>query len=178
VAEPGTRDDDPPIPVVEQRVQDGTAGAIGLAQPYVDGPVLIIFVDTLFDADLTLVNRADADGIIWAKEVEDYQRFGVVVTDEDGYMTRIVEKPSEPKTNLAVIGVYMYDARVFEVIMKLEPSDRGELEITDVNNWYIRDGSMTYEVLEGWWTDAGTFESLLRAASMVADGGANHGEGA
>ena len=77
---------------IEQKVQDGTAGAVNLARPYVHEPVLIIFVDTVFEADLTLINRTDADGIIWAKEVEDYQRFGVVVTDAEGYMTRIVEK--------------------------------------------------------------------------------------
>ena len=76
-------------------MQDGTAGAINLARPFVHGPVLIIFVDTVFEADLTLINRTDADGIIWAKEVEDYQRFGVVVTDADGYMTQIVEKPND-----------------------------------------------------------------------------------
>ena len=77
-------------------MQDGTAGAVHLARPHVKEPVLIIFVDTVFEADLTLINRTDADGIIWAKEVEDYQRFGVVVTDKDGFMTRIVEKPNEP----------------------------------------------------------------------------------
>ena len=87
-----------PIPsrFIEQKVQDGTAGAVNLARPFVREPVLIIFVDTVFEADLTLINRTDADGIIWAKEVEDYQRFGVVVTDQQGYMTRIVEKPSTP----------------------------------------------------------------------------------
>ena len=82
-----------PSRFIEQKVQDGTAGAVNLARPYVKEPVLIIFVDTVFEADLTLINRTDADGIIWAKEVEDYQRFGVVVTDAKGYMTRIVEKP-------------------------------------------------------------------------------------
>ena len=86
------------------------------------------------------------------------------------------EKPKQPKTNLAVIGSYMYDGRVFDVIKQQKPSDRGELEITDVNNWYIQDGSMTYEVLEGWWTDAGTFESLHAASKLVAEGGANHTE--
>ena len=97
-----------PIPsrFIEQKVQDGTAGAVNLARPYVREPVLIIFVDTVFEADLTLINRTDADGIIWAKEVEDYQRFGVVVTDEQGYMTRIVEKPNEPISKLANIGLY------------------------------------------------------------------------
>ena len=85
-----------PSRFIEQKVQDGTAGAVNLARPHVREPVLIIFVDTVFEADLALINRTDADGIIWAKEVEDYQRFGVVVTDDKGYMTRIVEKPSTP----------------------------------------------------------------------------------
>ena len=84
-----------PSRFIEQKVQDGTAGAVNLARPFVHEPVLIIFVDTVFEADLTLINRTDADGIIWAKEVEDYQRFGVVVTDEQGYMTKIVEKPDD-----------------------------------------------------------------------------------
>src|SRR5436309_200037 len=87
---------DIPSVFVEQVVQDGTAGAVALAKPYVDQPVLIIFVDTIFDADLSVINTTDADGIIWTKEVEDYQRFGVVVTDADGNMTRIIEKPKTP----------------------------------------------------------------------------------
>ena len=95
-----------PARFVEQEVQDGTAGAVDRARPYVDGPVLIVFVDTVFDADLTLIDRSDADGIVWAKEVEDYQRFGVVVTDSRGYMQRIVEKPREPISKLANIGLY------------------------------------------------------------------------
>ena len=85
-----------PARFVEQKTLDGTAGAINLARPFVDAPVLIIFVDTLFDADLSLIKRADADGIIWAKEVDDYQRFGVVVHDAQGFMTKIVEKPDTP----------------------------------------------------------------------------------
>src|ERR1019366_3177823 len=91
---------------IEQKVQDGTAGAVNLARPYVHGPVLIIFVDTVFEADLSLAETTTADGIIWAKEVDDYQRFGFVVTDADGYMTRIIEKPSEPVSKLANIGLY------------------------------------------------------------------------
>ena len=104
--------------------------------------------------------------------MEDPERFGVAELDGDR-IAGIVEKPQDPKSNLAVIGIYMYDERVWSIIHDLEPSDRGELEITDVNNWYIRDGSMSYEVLEGWWTDAGTFESLHRSAGLVARGGAN-----
>ena len=94
-----------PSVFVEQQVQDGTAGAVALARPYVDQPVLIIFVDTIFDADLSIVNTTDADGIIWTKEVEDYQRFGVVVTDATGHMTKIVEKPSTPISKRANIGL-------------------------------------------------------------------------
>ncbi|MGA1526147.1 MAG: sugar phosphate nucleotidyltransferase, partial [Planctomycetota bacterium] len=118
--------------------------------------------------------RAQGGGAkILLKEVHDPERFGVASVDEAGRVLRIVEKPKQPESNLAVIGIYMYDARVFDFIGKLEPSARGELEITDVNNFYIEDGSMTSEVLHGWWTDAGTFDSLLRASNMVAQGGAN-----
>ncbi|PYP48714.1 MAG: hypothetical protein DMD42_00345 [Gemmatimonadetes bacterium] len=116
---------------VEQKTLDGTAGAINLARPYVDSPVLIIFVDTVFEADLSLINRVDADGIIWAKEVEDYQRFGVIVTDAGGYMTRIVEKPSTPVSRLANIGLqYIRDWKsLFEGIahtLKQPPGKGGE----------------------------------------------------
>src|SRR5688572_7282438 len=97
---------DVPSVFVEQMVQDGTAGAVALAREYVDQPVLIIFVDTIFDADLSVIKSTDADGIIWTKEVEDYQRFGVVVTDDDSHMTRIVEKPKTPVSKRANIGLY------------------------------------------------------------------------
>ena len=85
----------------------------------------------------------------------------------------IEEKPKAPKSNYAVIGIYLYDETVFQKIRRLKPSGRGELEITDVNNFYIDEGKLTYEVLDGWWTDAGTFESLLRANTLVAETGAN-----
>ena len=85
----------------------------------------------------------------------------------------IEEKPKAPKTNYAVIGIYLYDATVFQKIRRLKPSGRGELEITDVNNFYIDEGKLSYEILDGWWTDAGTFESLLRANTLVAETGAN-----
>ena len=110
---------------------------------------------------------------ILLKEVHDPERFGVARLDGEK-VAEIIEKPKDPPSNLAVIGIYMYDGRVWDIIRTLEPSDRGELEITDVNNWYIRDGSMTFEVLDGWWTDAGTFESLFSASKLVADGGANN----
>jgi glucose-1-phosphate thymidylyltransferase len=105
---------------------------------------------------------------IFLKEVDDPERFGVAEV-EDGKVKNIVEKPKNPKSNYAVIGIYMYDNQVFDIAKKLKPSDRGELEITDVNNEYIKKGSMTYSIIDGWWTDAGTFESLYRASRLVAE---------
>ena len=105
---------------------------------------------------------------ILLKEVPDAERFGVAELQGDR-IVGIEEKPAKPKSHYAVTGIYMYDASVFEKIKTLEPSGRGELEITDVNNAYIKEGTLAYSVLDGWWTDAGTFESLLRAANLVAD---------
>ena len=111
---------------------------------------------------------------IMLKEVHDPERFGVATVESDGKVTNIVEKPRDPESNLAVIGIYMYDAEVFNICRDLKPSDRGELEITDVNNEYLRRGTLTCEVLNGWWTDAGTFESLYRSSTLVREAGANH----
>ena len=105
--------------------------------------------------------------------VSDAERFGVAEII-DSKVVNIVEKPKIPPSNLAVTGIYFYDSSVFEIVNSLEPSERGELEITDVNNAYIEKGNLTYEVIEGWWTDAGTFESLHRAANLVAETGANN----
>jgi len=109
---------------------------------------------------------------ILIKEVEDAQRFGVAEI-QGKRVVGIEEKPKAPKSNFAVIGIYLYDKSVFQKIRRLKPSGRGELEITDVNNFYIDEDKLTYEVLDGWWTDAGTFESLLRANTLVAETGAN-----
>ena len=109
---------------------------------------------------------------ILLKKVPDPQRFGVPELDGDRVLN-IEEKPSDPKSDMAVIGIYFYDATVFDVIKTLVPSGRGELEITDVNNHYIKRGEMTWNELDGWWTDAGTFESLLLASNLVAKSGAN-----
>jgi glucose-1-phosphate thymidylyltransferase len=109
---------------------------------------------------------------IMLKKVPDPQRFGVPRLD-GRRVVRIDEKPAKPQSEYAVIGIYMYDAEVYEIIRSLEPSARGELEITDVNNAYIARDAMTWEEIEGWWTDAGTFESLLRASNLVAETGAN-----
>lgn len=161
-----------------QQGEGGIADALSLAEHFADGePIVVVLGDNLIEGNISkAVADYEAQGTgakILLKEVDDPERFGVASVDGDGRVERIVEKPTEPESNLAVIGIYMYDARVFDFIGKLEPSERGELEITDVNNFYIDDGSMTSEVLQGWWTDAGTFESLLRASNMVAEGGAN-----
>ncbi|UCF39824.1 MAG: NTP transferase domain-containing protein [Gemmatimonadota bacterium] len=156
---------DIPARFVEQRLQDGTAGAVNLARPFVDGPVLIVFVDTVFDADLSLLQRADADGIIWAKEVEDYQRYGVVVTDEQGYMQRIVEKPSEPISNLANIGLYyLRDWRMlFEGIdhTLAGPQFKGEWFLTDAFQYMIDHGRKLLTAEVGGWYDCGKVETIL-----------------
>jgi glucose-1-phosphate thymidylyltransferase len=106
------------------------------------------------------------------KRVPDPERFGVPVF-RGRRIVEIQEKPARPRSRYAVTGIYMYDARVFDVIRTLKPSRRGELEITDVNNWYLRQGALRYEILRGWWTDAGTFDALHRAGNLVARTGAN-----
>ena len=160
-----------------QEGEGGIAEALGLCEHCAAGePVAVVLGDNLIERNIKhAVDQFRAQGgggKILLKEVHDPERFGVATMEGDK-VARIVEKPREPESNLAVIGIYMYDARVFEIIKTLEPSDRGELEITDVNNWYIEDGSLTADVLEGWWTDAGTFQSLHHASKLVADGGAN-----
>lgn len=160
-----------------QEGEGGIAAALGLAEHWAAGePIVVILGDNLIEGNIrgAVANfREQEKGAkILLKEVPDPERFGVATLDGDKVL-KIVEKPTQPETNLAVIGIYMYDARVWEMIGGLEPSRRGEMEITDVNNRFIADGTMTFEVLEGWWTDAGTFESLHRASNLVADGGAN-----
>ena len=160
-----------------QEGEGGIAEALGLAEHWANGDsVVVVLGDNLIEnniASAVAAFQAQGGGAkILLKEVEDPERFGVA-TLEGEHVTRIVEKPKEPESNLAVIGIYMYDGRVWDIIHELKPSDRGELEITDVNNWFIEDGSMTCEVLDGWWTDAGTFESLHSASKLVAEGGAN-----
>ncbi len=157
---------DMPSVFVEQPTQNGTAGAIKLSEPYVDGPVLIIFVDTLFDADLSVIEaHPEADGFIWAKEVEDYQRFGVIVTDADGMMQRIVEKPKEPISRLANIGLYyLRDHRLlFEGIDRTLAADPylGEYFLTDALQYMVDQGSKIRVLeVEGWY-DCGKPETLL-----------------
>lgn len=156
-----------------QEGEGGIAAALSLAQDFADdGPVCVVLGDNILEgsiADYVRKFRHQGKGAkILLSQVPDPQRFGVPLIEGDRIVS-IEEKPSEPKSPYAVIGVYMYDYRVFEIIKTLRPSGRGELEITDVNNAYIEWGDMTWDVIEGWWTDAGTFESLLRASNLVAE---------
>ncbi len=160
---------------IEQKVQDGTAGAVALARQYVDQPVFIIFVDTIFDADLSVVNRTDADGIIWVKTVEDYQRFGVVVTDKDGNMTKIVEKPSTPISKRANIGLYYI--RNWKLLYEgidwtlRQPKNKGEYYLTDAFQYMIDHGAKIKVIdVEGWY-DAGEQGTLLETNRIMLEKG-------
>jgi glucose-1-phosphate thymidylyltransferase len=160
-----------------QEGEGGIAEALGLAEFFAAGePICVILGDNIIESNVcTAVDnfRKQKQGAkILLKEVTDAQRFGVAEIKGD-HVLGIEEKPQNPKSNYAVIGIYLYDATVFQKIRRLKPSGRGELEITDVNNFYIEENKLTYEVLDGWWTDAGTFESLLRANELVAKTGAN-----
>ena len=160
-----------------QEGEGGIAEALGLAEHFAGkDSICVILGDNIIENNIcqavaNFVGQKSGAKIL-LKEVEDAQRFGVAEIQGDRVLG-IEEKPALPKSNYAVIGVYMYDATVFEKIRRCKPSGRGELEITDVNNFYIAERSLTYEVLDGWWTDAGTFESLLRANTLVAETGAN-----
>lgn len=161
---------------VEQKTLDGTAGAIDLARPYVRGPVLIVFVDTVFEADLSLIKSVDADGIIWAKEVEDYQRFGVIVTDARGYMTRIVEKPSTPVSRLANIGLqYVRDSKaLFDGIahvMAQPPGKGGEYYLTDAFQHMVDHGRRLFTAPVAGWYDCGKVDTLLETNRHLLEQG-------
>ena len=164
-----------PSVFVEQLVQDGTAGAVNLARPWVDQPVLIIFVDTIFDADLSIVHDTDADGIIWTMEVEDYQRFGVVVTDADGFMTKIVEKPKTPISKRANIGLYYIRnwKLLFEGIdhVLTTPPNKGEWYLTDAFQYMIDKGAKIKVVDVQGWYDAGQLETLLATNRTMLEKG-------
>ena len=161
---------------IEQKVQDGTAGAVELARPYVDQPVFIIFVDTIFDADLSVVKDLDADGVIWVKEVEDYQRFGVVVADANGYMTKIVEKPKTPVSKRANIGLYyirnwqlLYEGVAHVLAM---PKNKGEYYLTDAFQYMIDHGAKLKVVDVAGWFDAGEVGTLLETNRTMLERGA------
>jgi glucose-1-phosphate thymidylyltransferase len=163
-----------------QEGEGGIADALSLVEHFAGGePVCVVLGDNIIEGNIRSAveaYRAQGGGAkILLKKVPDPQRFGVPELDGRRVL-RIEEKPKKPKSEYAVIGVYLYDAEVFDIIRTLKPSRRGELEITDVNNAYIERDQMTWDELEGWWTDAGTFESLLRASNLVAETGANHME--
>jgi glucose-1-phosphate thymidylyltransferase len=160
-----------------QEGEGGIADALRLVEHFADDqPMCVVLGDNLIEGNIRTAAeqyaRQGQGAKILLKKVPDPERFGVPVLDGEQVL-EIEEKPKSPRSDFAVIGVYFYDATVFDVIRTLKPSGRGELEITDVNNHYIRRGEMTWGELDGWWTDAGTFESLLRASNMVAETGAN-----
>jgi glucose-1-phosphate thymidylyltransferase len=156
-----------------QEGEGGIAVALGLTENFVeDDRVCVILGDNIFSAEITRgvqeYLEQPSGAKIFLKEVDDPERFGVAELQGKN-VVGIEEKPVKPKSKYAVTGIYMYDNDVYSIVKTLKPSGRGELEITDVNNAYIRNGTLTYEVLDGWWTDAGTFESLLRANKLVAE---------
>lgn len=164
-----------------QEGSGGIADALGLAEDFADGGKIAVilgdniiedkikdFVDKYQQQEFTVNGKKVGGAKIFLKPVDDPERFGVAEV-KDGKVVSIEEKPKQPKSNYAVTGIYMYDAQVFDMIRQLNPSERGELEITDVNNFYIKQGTMSYEILKGYWTDAGTFDSLLRATNLVAE---------
>ncbi|HEV2707729.1 MAG TPA: sugar phosphate nucleotidyltransferase [Pyrinomonadaceae bacterium] len=160
-----------------QEGEGGIADALSLAEHFAAGePICVVLGDNIIEGNICKALRAyrhqGGGAKILLKQVSDPQRFGVPELD-GRRVVRIEEKPAQPKSDYAVIGIYMYDTEVFDIVKTLKPSARGELEITDVNNAYIQRGEMTWDELEGWWTDAGTFESLLRASNLVAETGAN-----
>ena len=160
-----------------QEEEGGIAHALALADYFAGGETIcVILGDNLIENDIRhAMEDFEKQGVgakIILKQVPDARRFGVAEI-QGNHVVGIEEKPKRPKSDFAVIGIYFYDHTVFDKIRRLKPSGRGELEITDVNNSYIQEGILTYEVLEGWWTDAGTFESLLLANKLVAKTGAN-----
>jgi glucose-1-phosphate thymidylyltransferase len=160
-----------------QEGEGGIAEALGLAEYFAEGgPICVILGDNIIEKNIreaVVAYKSQAGGArIILKKVPDPERFGVPVFEGEK-IVRVEEKPKAPRSGYAVIGIYMYDQRVFDIIKTLHPSDRGELEITDVNNAYIDAGTLEWSVLDGWWTDAGTIESLLRASTLVAQTGAN-----
>jgi glucose-1-phosphate thymidylyltransferase len=156
-----------------QEGEGGIADALRLTENFIDRDKIVVMLgDNIIEDDITDAVKEfeeQKEGAkIFLKEVSDPERFGVAEIKE-GKVINIEEKPEKPASNYAVTGLYMYNSDVFEIIETLKPSDRGELEITDVNNEYIRRGVMTYSILKGWWSDAGTFESLFKASRLVRE---------
>ena len=160
-----------------QEGEGGIADALSLAEHFAQGDdICVVLGDNIIQQNIRAAKEAfekqGGGARILLKEVSDPERFGVPVIQGDRIL-KVIEKPKDPPSRYAVIGIYFYDNAVFELIRRCSPSERGELEITDVNNHYIDRGRMSWSELSGWWTDAGTFESLHRAAVLVREGGAN-----
>ncbi len=155
----------------QEKPDGGIADALALAESFADnGPVTVILGDNTSDADISEEVRNFKEGaMFFLKEVPDPERFGVATFDENKKIIEIEEKPKDPKSNMAVTGVYIYDGKVFDYIRQIEPSARGQLEVTDLNNIYIKDGKMFWAELNGFWSDAGTFESLFDATKYWAE---------
>ena len=158
---------------VYQEGEGGIAAALSLAEHFCDNDKMVVIlgdniVEKSIKKEVEKFEKQEKGARILLKEVENPERFGVAEI-KDGKIVRIIEKPKIPPSNLAVTGIYMYDNQVFNIIRTLKPSERGELEITDVNNKYLEMGQLTYGILDGWWTDAGTFDSLLKANILVAE---------
>jgi len=158
---------------VYQEGEGGIAAALSLAEHFCENDKMVVIlgdniIEKSIKKEVIIFEKQTKGARILLKEVENPERFGVAEI-KDGKIVRIIEKPKIPPSNLAVTGIYMYDNQVFDIIKTLKPSDRGELEITDVNNRYLEMGQLTYGILEGWWTDAGTFDSLLKANLLVAE---------
>ncbi len=156
-----------------QEGEGGIAAALDLARHFSEQEdIIVILGDNIIEDDISdsvkLFREQGSGAKIMLKEVDDPERFGVAEM-KDGLVVGIEEKPDKPKSRFVVTGIYMYDSRVFDIIKTLKPSGRGELEITDVNNAYIQNKGMTFDILDGWWTDAGTFESLYRANCLIAE---------
>ena len=160
-----------------QEGEGGIAAALSLAEHFAEHrSICVVLGDNIIEGNVCAAAeqfRRQREGAhVILKEVHDPERFGCPEI-ANGRILKIEEKPKHPKSNYAITGIYFYDSTVFQKIQRLKPSQRGELEITDINNMYLEEGTLTYSTLDGWWTDAGTFESLLRASNLVAKTGAN-----
>jgi len=158
-----------------QEEAGGIAQALGIAEDFADeGKVAVILGDNIYEDDIKQYvddfEKQEKGAKLFLKKVSDPKRFGVAEI-QDGKIVKIEEKPEEPKSDLAVTGLYMYDSQVFDIIKTLKPSGRGELEITDVNSFYVNQGSVTYETINGFWSDAGKFESLFQSAKFIREKG-------
>jgi len=154
-----------------QEGEGGIADALKLTKSFSDGePLCVILGDNCTDADISeSVQNFKSGATIFLKEVPDPQRFGCPEMDDKGNIINIIEKPKNPPTNYAVTGLYFYDNDVFDKIESIKPSDRGELEITDINNLYLKEGKLNWSLLKGYWRDAGTFATLFEANKYWAD---------